>query len=304
MKQKFTHLFLLFGIAVAVAIAIFLFVNFEAKKQNILHSNYGEPKSLVTSIIPPDLVKPSQAKQIKQISGTTLYVPILMYHHIGDSYDQAAADLTVSPQNFEAQVKYFKESGYNSVTLKEAYNAFENSAALPSKPIVFTFDDGYEDAFVNAVPILKKYGYVGSFAIATELLGRPSYGVWNDVFYAKDQGMEIISHSENHLDLTKPIYSKDDLYREIFLSKQILEEKLGTSIDFFVYPYGRFNQTVEQMIKDAGYKMALTTEFGTNIRENYLFEVQRVRVHGQNGLEKLRKIFEKSQHIASAPPNL
>lgn len=304
MKQKFKLLFLLFGIAVAVAIAIFLFVSFEFKEQSVLHSNYNESARLITSIFPPDLVKPSQARQVKQVSGINLYVPILMYHHVGDSFDQVAADLTVSPQDFEAQVKYFKESGYNSVTLKEAYNAFENKAALPSKPIVFTFDDGYEDAFVNAVPILKKYGYVGSFAIATELLGRPSYGVWNDVFFAKNQGMEIISHSENHLDLSKPIYSNDDLYREIYLSKQILEEKLGTQIDFFVYPYGRLNNTVEQMVRDAGYKMALTTEHGTNIRENYLFEGQRVRVHGQDGLLKLKKIFEKSQHIASTPPNL
>ena len=177
------------------------------------------------------------------------------------------------------------------MTLKQVYDSLENNTPLPDKPIVFTFDDGYKDVFTYAIPILQKYNYTGSFAIVTDLLGRPSYAVWDDVLTASNNGMEIVSHTENHLDLSSDKYSDDDLHREIFGSKQVLEEKLGRPIDFFVYPYGRYNEKALEVVKAAGYKMAFTTAYGKEIRQGSLLTESRVRVHGQNGLEKLKNIF-------------
>lgn len=236
---------------------------------------------------------------------SSLFIPVLMYHHVGYDADPNAMDLTVTPEDFEIQVQYFKNKGYSTITLSEAYNALVNAGTLPKKPLVFTFDDGYKDVFTYAVPILEKYGYLGSFAISTELLGRPSYAVWEDVLSANKTGMEIISHSENHLDLTSPKYSEDDLRREIFGSKKKLEEKLGTSIDFFVYPYGTHNEKVYAILNEAGYKMAFTTAYGQYLGQNNLLTEPRVRVHGQDGLEKLKKVFEPVaiKRNASAPTN-
>jgi peptidoglycan/xylan/chitin deacetylase (PgdA/CDA1 family) len=239
----------------------------------------------------------------KPVVQTSIQAPILMYHHVGDSLN-TESDLTVSSKEFETQVQYFQDLGYTSVSLAEVYNAVELGGVLPAHPIVFTFDDGYKDVFTYAVPILQKHGFIGTFAIATELLGRPGYAVWDDVIAAQKMGMEIVSHSENHLDLTNSIYSDVDLRREIFDSKTLLEHALGVPIDFFVYPYGRYNAKVEQMVKDAGYKLALTTAYGIYVSPSSLFETSRVRVHGQDGLEKLKKVFEKSPRIAPAVPNL
>ena len=248
--------------------------------------------------------------------GSSVSVPILMYHHVGPllNTDAVASDLTVSIADFESQIQYFKEKGYASVSLAQVYSAVAFQIPLPPKPVVFTFDDGYQDVFENAIPILEKYGFTGTFAIATELLGRPSYAVWDEVLEAQKSGMEIVSHTENHLDLTSDKYSDKDLNREIFGSKQVLEEKLGTSIDFFVYPYGKYNDKVVGLVKAAGYKLALTTAFGLQVHEQTLLTTPRLRVHGQNGLDKIKRVFEPwlfpkpesetEQHSDLAPPSL
>jgi len=236
-----------------------------------------------------------------------LKVPVLMYHHVGELKENATAldlDLTVSPKNFEEQLNYFKQNGYESVSLSQVYLALTEGKTLPAKPVVFTFDDGWKDALQNAIPLLEKYGYTGSFAIATELLGRPDYSTWTDVMSAKNAGMEILSHSENHLDLTSAKYSDEDLRREIFDSKTKLELDLKTNVDFFVYPYGKLNQKAEEMVKQAGYKMAFTTAYGMDLSKDKLLEEPRVRVHGQNSLEKFKQLFEKVTRRDPASPNL
>ena len=262
------------------------------------------PKS-ITNAVP--MINLSSALAAANPLGRTLHVQILMYHHVGNlpgNADALARDLTVSPTDFEAQVEYFKNLGYETVTIQQAYAALEYGSGLPAKPIIFSFDDGYQDVFINAVPILKAHGYVGSFAIATELLGRPTYAVWNDILQADQQGMEIVSHSENHLDLTNPIYSPEDLQREIAGSNQVLEQKLGHDVDFFVYPYGKHNPAVENLVGQAGYKVALTTDFGENIKADTLLVTPRVRVHGgAEGLDKLKKIFSPRLHSGSGQPN-
>ncbi len=244
------------------------------------------------TVLTPNLLSlpKANAASIPLVVGIT--VPVLMYHHVSWEVDPAAPDLTVSPKDFADQVLYFKHQGYETITLSQLHKELFGQEEIPPKPIVFTFDDGYRDVFENAVPVLMQNGYVGSFAIATELLGRPTYAVWDDVIAAQKQGMEIISHTENHLDLTNPVYSDADLHREIDESKLILENKLGSPIEIFVYPYGRYNEKIQQMVAAAGYKMAFTTEFGLKAESENLLAESRVRVHGQDGLEKLRRIFE------------
>ncbi len=289
MTQKSKQLNLIMFCLLILAIGVFFGIPKRLTPHNISSVGSGQPQTRnETKQTIVDVPKAQAASQ--PISGS-LRVPVLMYHHVGYLADYSSADLTVSPEDFESQVRYFIDLGYHSVTVQDIYDAIVNGKPLPIRPIVFTFDDGYKDVFTYAVPILKKYGSVGSLAIATELLGRQNYAVLADVVDAKKQGMEIISHTQNHLDLSNPIYSVDDLHREIFGSKQLLEEKLGTAVDFFVYPYGHYNEKVIQMVKQAGYKMAFTTAYGMDLGTQNMLTEPRVRVHGQNGLDKLKIIF-------------
>lgn len=269
-------------------------------------SFFTKPAAISSSNTNTDVIKQNpttifvpSSVQAASVPPKLLEVPILMYHHVGelDGSDSVARDLTVSREDFIKQVKLLKNLGYQTVSLAEVYAALENGNQLPPKPIVFTFDDGYQDVFDNAVPVLLANGYIGSFAIATELLGRPTYAEWADVIEARNLGMEIVSHSENHLDLTSKIYSEADLEREIVGSKKLLEEKLNTKIEFFVYPYGKQNLHVEELVARAGYKMALTTAFAHEVSLPNLFITGRVRVHGVDGLARLEKIFASQKII-------
>ncbi len=230
--------------------------------------------------------------------GKSIRMPVLMYHHVAHLSEQQRAkdplanDLTVDPADFEAQVKYFYDLGYHSITVNQLYLALTANEQLPSKPLIFTFDDGYMDDFTNAEPILKKYGYSGSFAIVTELLGHDGYANWSDIISADKSGMEILSHTENHLDLISSKYSQQDLNREIQGSKQKLESQLGHPVEYFIYPYGHTNLGVEALVQAAGYKLAFTTAYGMHQYQGKLLHEPRVRVHGVNGLQKLKTIFE------------
>lgn len=261
-----------------------------------------EAEPVHTEISQPDIKSATH-------SANSIWVPVLMYHHVGDltpdqrAHDPLASDLTVSPSDFDLQLKYFHDRGYHSISVAQLYDALTLGSKLPSKPIIFTFDDGYQDVFDNAISALQKYGYTGSFAIATDLLGRPSYAVWDDVIAADKLGMEIVSHTENHLDLTSAKYSEADLMREISGSKQILENKLGHPVDFLVYPYGHFNYHVGELSAVAGYKLAFTTNFGLWMDPLKPLAEPRVRVHGADGLAKLEKIFGPAAHTLSGQTN-
>lgn len=289
-------------VLMGAVVAIYAFGQFPHPFSSVAETRMAEPVPSIPKVSGATLAD-ALAEDKPRFSGPD--IPILMYHHVGPlvNEDPMAQDLTVSSDDFEQQVIYFKRLGYESVTLAQIYANLHQGAALPARPIAFTFDDGYQDVFVNAVPILKQYGFVGSFAIATQLLGRPTYAVWDDVLMAQQQGMEIISHTENHLDLTSLKYSDEDLRREIFGSRQMLEEKLGQPVEFFVYPYGHHNAKVEALVREAGYKMALTTDYGTRITGSSLLAEPRVRVHGRDGLEKLKKIFSPVAHSVPAPLN-
>jgi peptidoglycan/xylan/chitin deacetylase (PgdA/CDA1 family) len=294
---------------VLVGLVILVVLGFFAVRPSQNKTTHQTTSASILPLVASALAPAATAISRLAPASAGLKVPILMYHHVGImsqgpdasiKVDPMAADLMVSPQDFEAQVQYFKNLGYHSVSVSQVYNALENKGPLPEKPIVFTFDDGFKDVFENAIPILEKYNYNGTFAVATQLLGRPTYAVWDDVITAQKSGMEIVSHTENHLDLTAAKYSDEDLKREIFGSKQILEEKLGIPVDFFVYPYGRRNAKVEQMVHDAGYKMAFTTDYGQHLKMDQMLSLPRVRVHGQDGLVKLMHIFEPWKFPKSA----
>lgn len=249
----------------------------------------NEPVPVPRPAPSPILIKTTPSQQ--PVRAQNLSVPVLMYHHVGPPPTQNALDrsLTVSTAEFEEQIVFFKNKGFQSVTLAQVYDALSEGKPLPSKPIVFTFDDGYKDVFVNAVPILKKHGFVGTFAVAPSLLEGNEYATWGDVYAAFKDGMEIVSHSLNHVDFTNSSYSDEFLLTELEGSKLFLESRISSPVNFFVYPYGRYNARAIELVKKAGYKMAFTTELGIEMNLNIAYHLPRVRVHGQGGLAKLKQ---------------
>src|ERR1043166_1123322 len=98
------------------------------------------------------------------------HVPILMYHYVDTppkDADRVLQDLTVTRANFVEQVKWLSEQGYHSITPDQLVAALWQGAKLPSKPVMFTFDDGYANAWYNVTPVLLDYGYTGTFFVIT-----------------------------------------------------------------------------------------------------------------------------------------
>lgn len=234
-------------------------------------------------------------------TGRTARVPILMYHHIGTPPPGASAvrkDLTVSPDDFGLQVKWLYEQNYKSISLKQLLDFKNGKAKLPEKPVVFTFDDGYKDVFDNAEPILKKYGFSGSFAIITDFPDRPeqgdnTYASWQQIAEAYRQGEEIVSHTSDHFDGKDKKYSQEFIFENLSGSREAIKNHLGFDTAILIYPYGHYTDGYISQAQKAGYQMGVTVHEGKIINLDNLMEVPRIRVHGSEILEKFKKLISE-----------
>ena len=157
-------------------------------------------------------------------------VPVLNYHQVEV---KDGNPLTLHPEQFEAQMAYLKEEGYTTVTIDELMDACENGAALPEKPVVITFDDGYEDNYEYAYPILQKYGFKATIFLIYDLTDAyPGYLTWNEIAEMKASGlMRFESHTMTHANLSK-LTAEADLRHEIADSQRLLSEKLGYDVRY------------------------------------------------------------------------
>lgn len=214
-------------------------------------------------------------------------VPILMYHYIRDfkkPHDILGQRLSVSPKNFEQQLLWLKNHGYNTVEPDFLL------APQPrvGQPIILTFDDGYRDGFIYAFPLLKKYQMTGTFFVIVDSLGEPVYLTWAEIKIMKAGGMNIASHTLNHPPLAK--LSTKNIEWELTESKRELDLRLNQKTTDFAYPYGSYDQRVVVAAKKAGYKTAVTVNSGTATEKNNRLELPRLRVSDNTNLEELLKV--------------
>jgi peptidoglycan/xylan/chitin deacetylase (PgdA/CDA1 family) len=221
-------------------------------------------------------------------------VPILMYHYISDpptGADEVRRDLSLPGPDFELQLRYLVNEGYQSVTMQDLVTHIQRGTPLPEKPIVLTFDDGYKDAFTVALPLLKKYGFTGTFFIFTKPIDEENreYLTWQEVELMSSAGMEIGSHSYSHPDLRK--LSDEALATEIVDSKKEIEAHTQKPVLFFCYPSGAHDARVVQAVDDAGYWAAVTTQQGDVHSGDSRLTLDRVRVRGEAGLERFEALL-------------
>ena len=239
------------------------------------------------------LNRPNQSKSNQQQSQTSqsktaakwktydepVQIPILMYHavHVMDPSEASNANLIVAPDNFEAQIKAMVDAGYYFLTPEEAYKAFTENA-LPAKKVVWlTFDDGNEDFYTIAYPILKKYKAKATNNIITGFVKKGNAGnlTVKQMKEMMAHGMSFQSHTVNHPDLS----ATDKATQKVELTDSIdfLENKLNTKVNTIAYPSGRYNQTTLDLAKKT-YKLGLTTNEGLASSKDGLLSLNRVRI--------------------------
>lgn len=205
-------------------------------------------------------------------------VMVLNYHKVANEH----MSLSVTLDDFEQHMKWLKEYGYTSITPDELYAFITEGAALPDKPVLITFDDGYKDNYTNAFPIMQKYGMKGTIFVVTGFLGvYENYLTWEQAKELLDKGFSIESHTYSHKSMTEA--SDDELMKELTKSKDKIKEKLGVEANFLAYPTGTYNLHIAALAQAAGYKGAFTIKYDNVSRETNVFAIERVPIfHTEN----------------------
>lgn len=228
----------------------------------------------------------------------TVRVPILMYHYVSEPPEEAdeyRTDLSVSPANFRRQMSYLAENGFTTISLYDLSLAVTARKALPEKPIILTFDDGYLDNYENAFPILQEFGFQGTFFIVTEFvdLGRPGYMTWPMIEELAAAGMGVEPHSKTHADLSdKP---RDTLLWEILGSQQTLAAHVDYTPRFFCYPGGRYDDDTIAMLQELDFWGAVTTSGGKWHGFEDRYEWSRLRMRYTTDMAQFATFVEPAQ---------
>lgn len=234
------------------------------------------PTTVTTEpVLPPGTVEGLPATL--PASGPTVHVPILLYHHVKDPADPLTGFpvnlLIIRPSEFESQTAYLATHGIETINFRRLYQAMGGSAPLSGPCVLLTFDDGGEDLYTHAFPILKRKGLTATFFVITSIVGRPGYLTWEQLREMQSAGMSVESHTVNHRNLTA--MSEEQLNAELLESKKVIEEQLGRAPVVLSYPGGAFDERVKKAARNAGYLMAVTTNEGSEAAPAHCFDLPR-----------------------------
>jgi peptidoglycan/xylan/chitin deacetylase (PgdA/CDA1 family) len=207
-----------------------------------------------------------------------------MYHVIAaPGATTTYPELFVPPAVFRAQMLALSKHGYHAVTLAAVDRYWRLGYALPRRPIVVSFDDGYLSHYTHARPVLKAVGWPGVLNLEIDNV-RPGDLTARQVRALIADGWEVDSHTITHPDLR--VLTDSELRRELAGSRAHLRRRFGVRADYFCYPAGHFDARVVAAVKAAGYRAATTTQPGL-ATPGSRFTLNRIRIDGQDGVDGL-----------------
>lgn len=220
-------------------------------------------------------------------------VPVLMYHRVDNLTDREKRspllrDLTVSPADFEEQVRFLIENGYSVLLASEVEDAVLAGKELPQKAVCITLDDGYKDNFDQAFPILQKYRVPATIFLVTNNFGRIDRLSWEDVLEMREKaGFGYGSHSVHHYDLAT--LDQKSLDFELFESKRLIEVKIQDKVSSIAYPAGSYNDFVKERARAFGYVAGWKKGGGPVTPQDEMLMLPRVRVSGRTTIEDFKR---------------
>ncbi|MGL5278835.1 MAG: polysaccharide deacetylase family protein [Cetobacterium sp.] len=230
-------------------------------------------------------------------------IQVLMYHQFVENVsDGGKIKLFITKKKFEWQLRILKFLKYETITFKDLKKiGLENRNK--KRYIILTVDDGYKDNYSVLFPLLKKYNMKAVIYLVSGI----DYNKWtiesdeekkfslmnlSEIKEMQRSGLvEFGGHTLTHPSL--PSLTDKELYKEIIEDKKNLEEKLQEKLTSFAYPYGHITPRVKKMVKDAGYDFAVSTDTGTGIIEDDLFDIRRTAIDTGSLIGFLKKISPK-----------
>ena len=189
-------------------------------------------------------------------------VPVLTYHSVSDDPPAPIRRWSVTPARLRAHLTALRHTGFTGLTVTGLLACYRGERELPERPVVLTFDDGYEDFLLEALPVLDDAGFPSTLYASSGLLrdersaaDRPGRMLdWRQLGEVAAAGVEIGAHSHTHRELD--VLSGREATWEVAHSGQRLRDELGLPIRTFAYPYGYSNRDVRSAVREAGYDAA------------------------------------------------
>ncbi|CAL2062335.1 MULTISPECIES: polysaccharide deacetylase family protein [Streptomyces] len=224
-------------------------------------------------------------------------VPVLMYHSVATAPSAATRTLSVTPDAFAEQMSLIGELGSTPVTTAELAAHWRDGRPLPARPVLITFDDGYEGVHRHALPLLARHGFPATLFVSTGWL-RGAYDTgggldtmldWHQVRRLADSGVEIGGHSHTHPQLDQ--LDEAALAEELGRCTEILTGELGSRPLSFAYPYGYSSRRVRRAVRAAGYAQALAVGNGLARRAQGPYALRRVTVRRRTDAEEFTRLL-------------
>jgi peptidoglycan/xylan/chitin deacetylase (PgdA/CDA1 family) len=291
---------------------------FNKSRHNLINLLFILTFLLLSFSIVKSIYKINTASSVQTADG--IIVPIIMYHQVKES---DLGNDVISPIEFENDLKYLAENHYNTITMTQLIEYVYDKKELPQNPVILSFDDGYLSTYLNVYPLLKEY----NMRIVLSIIGKSvdefskvcdeninySHITWDEVKEMQQSGLvEIQNHSYNLHKISSKRYGcsqssneSPEHYEELIGTDiNLLQEKIktvtGNSPNSFTYPYGRYNDNLEHIIKKLGFKSTLTCKFGVNIINNdpdTLYSLKRIRrAHNQSIKTMLKEGMATVRH--------
>jgi len=229
-------------------------------------------------------------------------IPILMYHVI--AHPPAGAPfpgLYVAPAEFAEQMRALKRAGWHAVTLDQIQASWRSGAPLGAgKPIVLTFDNGYQSQYTKALPVLRSLGWVGNENIQLSGLPPSQGGLTPEqVRGLVAAGWELDTQGFNHADLIT--LDAAQLHYQVAVTRTTLQRRYGVPVNWFCYPSGHYDATVIAAVRAAGYAGSTTVIPGWASPREDRYRLHRLRVLGGTGPQALLSLIASSSSDAPAP---
>ena len=222
---------------------------------------------------------------------TSHNIKVLAYHRIVDDEKLAKANwMCVHVNQFHEHLRWIEQLGYTAITLEDYWLYMIGELQLPRKPIIITFDDGYEEIFRLARPVLQEFGMRAVLFVLgnrnlrenewDKQMGLPAIPLLNDdqIVQLYEEGFEIGAHTLNHVCL--PQVSPEIAWKELYDSKRNLESLVKGRIYSFSYPYGAVSNDIQDMVEQIGYFFACGVYSGPPQFARNPLQIRRLTIAG------------------------
>jgi peptidoglycan/xylan/chitin deacetylase (PgdA/CDA1 family) len=229
-------------------------------------------------------------------------VPILMYHVIAAPPAGAPfPGLYVEPAEFAEQMQALARAGWHAVTLDQLEAYWRRGVALgPGKPIVISFDNGYNSQYTQALPVLRRLGWVGNENIQLSGLPPSQGGLGpGQIRGLLSAGWELDTQGISHAALIT--LSGEELHYQVQVARETLQRRYHVPVNWFCYPSGQYDATVEAAVRAAGFTGSTTVVPGWAHPGENPYRLHRLRVLGGTSGRALLELLDDTRANPPAP---